>query len=58
VTDRPAQAAPPRDSTQVRCHVDLTAGRIRVYRLRRREPNKQPLLKTIPYQTPIKRFHE
>jgi hypothetical protein len=42
----------------VRCQVDLTAGRIRFYRLRRREPTKQPLLKTIPYATPTKRFHE
>jgi hypothetical protein len=42
----------------VRCHVDLTAGRIRFYRLRRREPTKQPLLKTIHYQTPTKRFNE
>lgn len=42
----------------VRCHVDLTAGRIRIYRLRRREPTRQPLLKTIPYETPKKRFKE
>lgn len=42
----------------VRCHVDLTAGRIRVYRLRRREPTRQPLLKTIPYKTPQKRFQK
>lgn len=42
----------------VRCNVDLTAGRIRVYRLRRREPTRQPLLKTFPYETPTKRFHE
>lgn len=42
----------------VRCHVDLTAGRIRIYRLRRREPNRQPLIKTFAYKTPTKRFHE
>ena len=42
----------------VRCNVDLTAGRIRIYQLRRREPNRQPLLKTIPYETPKKRFKE
>ena len=42
----------------VRCQVDLTAGRIRIYRLRRREPTQQPLLKTIPYQTPTKPFNE
>ena len=40
----------------VRCHVDLTAGRIRCYRLRRREPTRQPLLKSIPYEVPKKRF--
>lgn len=42
----------------VRCQVDLTAGRIRFYRLRRRQPKQQPLLKTIAYETPTKRFHE
>lgn len=42
----------------VRCNVDLTAGRIRIYRLRRREPTRQPLLKTIPYKPPKKRFKE
>lgn len=42
----------------VRCNVDLTAGRIRIYRLRRREPTQQPLLKTIRYKTPTKRFNE
>jgi transposase len=42
----------------VRAEVDLTRGEIRFYRLRRREPKKQPLIKTIPYLTPKKRFHE
>ena len=42
----------------VRCQVDLTAGRIRIYRLRRREPTRQPLLKTVPYEPPTKRFQE
>ena len=42
----------------VRAEVDLTRGQIRFYRLRRREPTQQPLIKTIPYQTPKKRFHE
>lgn len=42
----------------VRAEVDLTRGEIRFYRLRRREPKVQPLIKTIPYQTPMKRFHE
>jgi transposase len=40
----------------VRCNVDLTAGRIRIYRLRRREPTRQPLLKTFAYETPTKPF--
>lgn len=42
----------------VRAEVDLTAGLIRIYRLRRREPTQQPLMKTLPYQSPKKRFHE
>ena len=42
----------------VRCHVDLTAGTIRIHRLRRREPTSQPLLKTHCYETPTKRFQE
>lgn len=40
----------------VRCNVDLTAGRIRIYRLRRREPTRQPLLKTFAYDPPTKPF--
>jgi putative transposase len=42
----------------VRAEVDLTQGQIRFYRLRRREPNQQPLLNTVPYQIPTKAFHE
>lgn len=42
----------------VRCEVDLTRGEIRFHRLRRREPEQQPLAKTVPYQTPMKRFQE
>jgi transposase len=42
----------------VRCNVNLTAGQIRIYRLRRREPSQHPLLRTIPYKTPTKRFNE
>jgi hypothetical protein len=42
----------------VRAEVDLTKGQIRFYRLRRREPGQQPLIKTVPYQPPTKRFHE
>jgi hypothetical protein len=42
----------------VRCEVDLNKERIRIYQLRRRTPKVQPLLKTTPYNTPKKRFHE
>jgi hypothetical protein len=40
----------------VRCEVDPTAGQIRVYRLRRRQPADQSLLCTIAYQPPEKFF--
>jgi transposase len=42
----------------VRCNVDLTAEKIRIYRLRRREPTRQPLMKTYTYKTPTRRFNE
>lgn len=42
----------------VRCEVDLTKERLRFYRIRRRTPSQQPLLRTIPYATPRKRFLE
>lgn len=42
----------------VRAEVDLTRGEIRFYRLRRRDPKDQPLIKTVPYETPKRRFHE
>lgn len=42
----------------VRAEVELDRGRIRCYALRRREPRRQPLLATIPYQVPTKRFQE
>jgi hypothetical protein len=41
----------------VRCELHLARGRMRFYRLRRRDPTHQPLLRTIPYQVPTKRFH-
>lgn len=40
----------------LRCHVDLIHHRVDFYRLRRREPNEQPLIKTFPYQLPQRRF--
>jgi hypothetical protein len=42
----------------VRAEVDLDGGKIRFYALRRREPKRQPLLTTVPYQVPTKRFHD
>jgi len=42
----------------IRAEVDLSAGQIRFYRLRRREPKQQPLIKSIPYKPPSKAFHE
>ena len=42
----------------VRCVIDLSKKRIHVFRLRRRTPREQPLLTTIPYTPPRKRFKE
>ena len=42
----------------VRAEVDLDAGKIRFYRLRRREPGDQPLLKEVAHRIPSKPFHE
>jgi hypothetical protein len=42
----------------VRAEVDLDAGKIRFYRLRRREPGDQPLLKEVVHRIPSKPFHE
>lgn len=39
-----------------RCQVDLSAGRIDIYRLRRRDPSEQSLLRTIDYQPPNQPF--
>lgn len=40
----------------VRCEVDLDQEQIRCYRLRRREPFDQPLIATLPYTLPRRRF--
>ena len=37
----------------VRAEVDLDAGKIRFYRLRRREPGDQPLLKEVVHRIPV-----
>ena len=42
----------------VRAEVDLDENVIRFFALRRREPALQPLLKTIEYHFPKRRFHE
>ena len=42
----------------VRAEVDLDAGKIRFYRLRRREPGDQPLQKEVVHRAPFKPFHE
>jgi hypothetical protein len=42
----------------VRAEVDLKAGRIRFYTLRRRAPDQQPLVKEVVYVLPRRAFHE
>jgi two-component sensor histidine kinase len=38
--------------------VDLKAGMIRFYRLRRREPGDQPLIREVTHRIKNKLFHE
>jgi hypothetical protein len=40
----------------LRCQVDLSHDQIDFYRLRRREPSEQPLIKTLTYRLPQRRF--
>src|SRR5512142_1675244 len=42
----------------VRAEVDLDGEVVRFYRLRRREPSEQPLLKQVTYRFPDRRFHD
>lgn len=42
----------------VRVEVDLSKKQIRFYRLRRRQPDQQPLIKTIEYSPPTKPFRD
>jgi len=42
----------------VRAEVDLDAGRIRFYALRRRDPAHQPLLREVAYELPRRRLQE
>lgn len=39
-----------------RCEVDLDQKEIRFFRLRRKEPQQQPLIKVIAYELPLRRF--
>ena len=41
-----------------RVEVDLSNHEIRFYRLRRRQPDQQPLIKTVRYTPPIKQFRD
>ena len=40
----------------VRVEVDLTTATMALYALRRREPDWQPLLRSVPYQFPVREF--
>jgi len=42
----------------IRIEVDLSNHEIRFYRLRRRQPDQQPLIKTVPYTPPTKPFRD
>jgi hypothetical protein len=42
----------------IRAEVDLDGGTIRFYRLRRREPGDQPLLRETAHRIPARPFHE
>ena len=42
--------------TDVRCEVDFTHHRIRFFALRRRDPDRHPLLRESPYHRPNKPF--
>jgi hypothetical protein len=42
----------------VRAEVDLEAGKIRFYALRRQDPTRQPLLREVAHTLPRRRFRE
>ncbi|MEM6782989.1 MAG: hypothetical protein AAF624_04555 [Bacteroidota bacterium] len=52
------EVAPAWSSRLVRCEVDLSGGRVRVHRLRRRAPSDQPILAEHPYELPRRAFSE
>lgn len=58
VLGRPYPVAPTWVHRLVRAELDLTAGRLDFYALRRREPSHQPLLHTVAYSRPYTRFYE
>ena len=58
VLGRPYPVTPTWVHRLVRAELDLTAERLDFYALRRREPSHQPLLQTVPYRRPYKRFYE
>lgn len=58
VLGRPYRVAPTWVHRLVRAELDLTAGRLDFYALRRREPGQQPLLHTVAYSRPHTRFYE
>jgi len=52
------EASPSWTSRLVRCEVNLAGGRVRIHRLRRREPTDQPLLAEHEYTLPRRPFSE
>ena len=42
----------------VRVEIDVDAGRMRFFALRRREPTVQPMLKELVHHIPRRRFNE
>ena len=52
------EVAPSWPNRLVRAEVDLDAGMIRFYALRRREPGHQPLLREVAHRLPSRRFKE
>lgn len=58
VVGRSFEVSPLWSNRLVRVDLDLTQGQVRVHRLRRREPDDQPLLATHDYSVPRKRFQD
>ena len=58
VLGRSFEVDPHRSNRLVRVEVDLDEDTIRIYRLRRREPKDQPLLKELHHHIKQRRFSE